>query len=61
MCNVEKQVGDGGSFIKSAGTSATIFSHGDDGVTLKLASGKFITLKQKNRAMIGTLAGGGAY
>ena len=40
VCNVEKQVGDGGSFIKSAGTSATIFSHGDDGVTLKLASGK---------------------
>ena len=59
VCNVEKQVGDGGSFIKSAGTSATIFSHGDDGVTLKLASGKFTTLNKKNRAMIGTLAGGG--
>jgi len=59
VCNVEKQVGDGGSFIKSAGTGATIFSHGDDGVTLKLASGKFITLNKKIRAMIGTLAGGG--
>ena len=59
VCNIEKQLGDGGSFIKSAGTGATVFSHGDDGVTLKLASGKFITLNKKNRAMIGTLAGGG--
>ena len=49
VCNVEKQVGDGGSFIKSAGTSATIFSHGDDGVTLKLASGKFTTLNKKKQ------------
>ena len=37
-----------------------MFSHGDDGVTLKLASGKFTTLNPKNRAMIGTLAGGGS-
>ncbi len=59
VCNVEKQVGDGGSFIKSAGTNATVFSHGDKGVTLKLASGKFTTLFSKNRATIGTLAGGG--
>ena len=60
VCNIEKQFGDGGSFIKSAGTDATVFSHGDDGVTLKLASGKFATLNPKNRAMIGTLAGGGS-
>ena len=61
VCNVEKQFGDGGSLIKSAGGNATVFSHGDKGVTLKLASGKFTTLNPKNRAMIGTLAGGGAY
>jgi len=60
VCNVEKQFGDGGSFVKSAGTDATVFSHGDDGVKLKLASGKFTTLNPKNRAMIGTLAGGGS-
>ncbi len=59
VCNVEKQFGDGGSFIKSAGTNATVFSHGEDGVAIKLASGKFTTLNPKNRAMIGTLAGGG--
>ena len=45
---------------KSAGTDATVFSHGDDGVKLKLTSGKFTTLNPKNRAMIGTLAGGGS-
>ncbi len=60
VCNVEKQFGDGGSFIKSAGSSATVFSHGDEGVKLKLPSGKFTTLNPKNRAMIGSLAGGGA-
>lgn len=59
VCNVEKHYGDGGSIVKSAGTNATIFSHGEDGVTLKLPSGKFTTLNPKNRAMIGTLAGGG--
>ncbi len=60
VCNIEKQFGDGGTLVKSAGTDATIFSHGEDGVTVKLPSGRFITLNPKNRAMIGTLAGGGA-
>jgi large subunit ribosomal protein L2 len=45
--------------MKSAGTSATVFAHEDKGVTIKLRSGKFATLNPKNRAMIGTLAGGG--
>lgn len=60
VCNVEKHFGDGGAIAKSAGGSATIFSHGVDGVTLKLPSGKFVTVNPKNRAMIGVLAGGGA-
>jgi len=59
ICNVEKHFGDGGTIVKSAGSNATVFSHGEDGVTLKLPSGKFVTLNPKNRAMIGTLAGGG--
>ncbi len=59
VCNVEKYFGDGGTIVKSAGGNATVFSHGDDGVVLKLPSGKFATLNPKNRAMIGTLAGGG--
>ena len=60
VCNVEKHFGDGGALIKSAGGNATVFTHTEKGVTLKLASGKFATLNPKNRAMIGTLAGGGA-
>ena len=59
VCNIEKQFGDGGTLIKSAGGNATVFSHGPEGVTIKLASGKFTTVNPKNRAMIGTLAGGG--
>lgn len=59
VCNVEKHFGDGGSIVKSAGSNATVFSHNDEGVVLKLPSGKFTTLNSKNRAMVGTLAGGG--
>lgn len=59
VCNLEKHFGDGGTIAKSAGNYATVFSHGGDGVTVKLPSGKFTTLNPKNRAMIGTLAGGG--
>jgi len=59
VCNIEKHYGDGGAIVKSAGTSATVFSHGDDGVVIKLPSGKYTTLSPKNRAMVGVLAGGG--
>jgi len=59
VCNVEQQFGDGGALMKSAGADATVFAHKDDGVILKLASGKYKKLNPKNRAMIGTLAGGG--
>jgi large subunit ribosomal protein L2 len=60
VCNIERHFGDGGAIVKSAATDATVFSHSDDGVSLKLPSGKFITLNPINRAMIGTLAGGGS-
>lgn len=60
VCNIERRFGDGGSLVKSAGSYATVFSHGKEGVTLKLPSGKFTTLHPQNRAMIGVLAGGGA-
>ncbi len=60
VCNIERRYGDGGMFVKSAGANATIFSHGEEGVIVKLPSGKRTTLNPKNRAMIGTLAGGGA-
>ena len=47
VCNVEQQFGDGGALMKSAGADATVFSHSDDGVILKLASGKFKKLNPK--------------
>ena len=44
VCNIEKHFGDGGAIVKSAGTDATIFSHGDEGVTVKLPSGESLLL-----------------
>jgi large subunit ribosomal protein L2 len=59
ICNVEKNAGDGGKLIKSAGSSALVFSHAIEGVTIKFPSGKFLTINPKCRAMIGTVAGAG--
>jgi len=49
----------GGKLIKSAGSSALVFAHSADGVTIKFPSGKFLMLNPKCRAMIGVIAGGG--
>jgi large subunit ribosomal protein L2 len=59
VCNIEKNAGDGGKLIKAAGSSAVVFGHSTQGVTVKFPSGKFLTLNQKCRAMVGTIAGGG--
>jgi large subunit ribosomal protein L2 len=59
ICNIEKNAGDGGKLIKSAGSSALVFAHGTEGVTLKFPSGKFLIVNPKCRAMIGTIAGAG--
>ncbi|HXG07420.1 MAG TPA: 50S ribosomal protein L2 [Nitrososphaera sp.] len=59
VCNIERNAGDGGKLIKSAGSSAVVFAHGTEGVTVKFPSGKFLTLNQKCRAMIGAVAGAG--
>lgn len=59
ICNIEKNSGDGGKLIKAAGSSAVVFAHGTEGVTIKLASGRFFTLNQKCRAMVGAIAGAG--
>jgi large subunit ribosomal protein L2 len=59
ICNIEKNFGDGGKLIKSAGSSAVVFAHGSEGVTIKFPSGKFLTINAKCRAMIGVIAGAG--
>lgn len=59
ICCVERNQGDGGRLVKAAGSYATIFTHADNGVTLRLPSGKFLLLDPHCRAVIGTVAGGG--
>ena len=59
VCNIEKNAGDGGKLIKAAGSSAVVFAHGTEGVTIKFPSGKSLTLNSKCRAMVGAISGGG--
>ena len=59
VCNIEKNIGDGGKLIKAAGTSAIVFSHSIDSVKVKFPSGMILNMNPKCRAMIGIVAGGG--
>ena len=56
--NVEGQPGDGGKFVRTAGTSATVVSRGDK-VVLLMPSGSFKTFNPRCRASLGVVAGGG--
>jgi large subunit ribosomal protein L2 len=56
--NIEGEPGDGGKFVRSGGTSATVISHAEKTI-VQLPSGKFKSLNQKCRATIGIVAGGG--
>lgn len=56
--NIEAKPGDGGKFVRSAGTSAIIISHGEKTV-IQLPSGKFKSLNPDCRATIGVIAGSG--
>jgi large subunit ribosomal protein L2 len=59
ICNIEKNIGDGGKLIKAAGSSAIVFSHSTDSVKIKFPSGSIINMNPKCRAMIGVISGGG--
>lgn len=59
ICNIERNFGDGGKLVKAAGSSAIVFAHAGNGVTLRMPSRKFLTLNPQCRAVIGTVAGGG--
>ena len=59
ICNIEKNIGDGGKLIKAAGSSAIVFSHSTDSVKIKFPSGNIINMNPKCRAMIGVISGGG--
>ncbi|MDD4250746.1 MAG: 50S ribosomal protein L2 [Candidatus ainarchaeum sp.] len=57
--NIERILGDGGTISKSSGTYSLIISKDKKGVTLKLASGKMLTLPLSVRATIGNVSCGG--
>lgn len=59
VCNIERNFGDGGKLVKAAGSSAIVFAHAGNGVTLRMPSRKFLTLNPKCRAVVGIVAGGG--
>lgn len=56
--NVEKNPGDGGKFVRSAGTAAVVISHGAK-VMVQLPSGNFMAFLPECRATLGISAGGG--
>ncbi len=57
--NIESRPGDGGKFVRSAGSKAYIASHIGKTTTLTLPSKQSITLSSECRAQLGVVAGGG--
>jgi large subunit ribosomal protein L2 len=57
--NIEAQPGDGGKFVRAAGTMATVIGRTPTGVTIRLPSGRFKTMHVACRATVGVVAGGG--
>ncbi|MCD6331248.1 MAG: 50S ribosomal protein L2 [Thermoplasmata archaeon] len=57
--NIEGEPGDGGKYVRAAGSYATIVSHEKDGVIVRLPSGKHKKFLPNCRATIGLPAGGG--
>lgn len=56
--NLELRPGDGGKLVKTAGTAATVISHGDL-TTVQLPSGSFKRLDNRCYVSVGIPAGGG--
>ena len=57
--NIERRPGDGGKFVRSAGSYAQILMKEGDRVQVKLPSNKIIMLDGSCRAQVGVPAGGG--
>jgi large subunit ribosomal protein L2 len=57
--NLEAKPGDGGKFVRTAGTYATVVTKGDT-IVVQLPSGAFKNFNPLCRAGIGIIAGGGA-
>lgn len=59
ICNIESNPGDGGKFVRSTGTYATVISHEGNETYLEFPSGAKKRINSKCRATIGIVAGGG--
>ncbi|MHA1238879.1 MAG: 50S ribosomal protein L2 [Candidatus Odinarchaeia archaeon] len=57
--NIEGVPGDGGKFVRSSGTYATIISHSEGKTMIQLPSGQIKAFNPLCRATIGIVAGGG--
>jgi large subunit ribosomal protein L2 len=57
--NIELRPGDGGKLIRASGTTATVITRTERGVTILLPSGARKMINQMSRATIGIVAGGG--
>jgi large subunit ribosomal protein L2 len=59
VCNIEGHYGDGGKYVRVAGSSAIVFSQSGEYTVVKFPSGKSIFVDSSARATIGVVAGGG--
>ncbi|MFH1586913.1 MAG: 50S ribosomal protein L2 [Candidatus Diapherotrites archaeon] len=59
ICNIEKNSGDGGTFIRASGMYGLIVTKDANLVYVKLPSGKTVSLRGDCRAMVGCIATGG--
>src|SRR3989338_2790463 len=57
--NIERRPGDGGKFVKSPGSFATVVAKERGKVFIKLPSKKTLSVSEECRVQIGVLAGGG--
>ena len=57
--NIENRPGDGGRFVRSSGTYASLITHDATQAVVELPSGELKSFNPKCRASIGVVAGGG--
>ncbi|KZX10724.1 50S ribosomal protein L2 [Methanobrevibacter filiformis] len=57
--NIENRPGDGGRFVRSSGTYASLITHDVGKTVIELPSGELKTFNSACRASIGVVAGGG--
>ncbi len=57
--NIESMPGDGGKFVRSAGSTAYVSAHTSNTTTIIMPSKNSVTLASECRAQLGVVAGGG--